>query len=324
MSNDIYVLVEHLRGSVTDISFIMLAAAKDLTAGTGGQIVALLLGHDASDLSADLAANTVWYMDSPELAEFTPDAYQSAVADLIQRNAPRAVLLGHTSIGMDVASTLSARLDLPLVSQCRYMYADKDDLKFLCRICGGKMMAEGMLPGPTALATFVPGEYKPEQGRATHPPEVIDVPPPALVDLRVSLIEYLEPEAGDVDITKEPLLISVGRGIQREDNVEVAEELAATLGGAVSASRPVVDQRWLPTSRLVGKSGKTVKPKLYFALGISGAPEHVEAITDSEVVIAVNTDPSAPIFDIAKYGAVIDIHDLMPLLIEEAQKVREA
>ena len=131
--------------------------------------------------------------------------------------------------------------------------------------------------------------------------------------------QYIEPEAGDVDISKEPILISVGRGVQTEDNIELAEELADALGGVVCASRPVVDQGWLSTTRLVGKSGMQVKPKLYLALGISGAPEHVEAITGSEMIIAINTDPAAPIFDVAQYGAEVDMLDLMETLIEQIE-----
>ena len=123
-----------------------------------------------------------------------------------------------------------------------------------------------------------------------------------------------------MDISKEPILISVGRGVQTEDNIELAEELAEALGGAVCSSRPVVDQGWLPTSRMVGKSGQTVKAKLYLAMGISGAPEHVEAITDSELIVAINTDPTAPIFDVAQYGAQIDMLDLLETLIEQIEE----
>jgi electron transfer flavoprotein alpha subunit len=220
---------------------------------------------------------------------------------------------------MDVASGLSARLGLPLVSQCRGISPDG---KFISQICGGKIMAEGNLPGPTALVTVVPGGYKPEEGRSAEPPKVTPATAPALEGLRVTLAQYIEPEAGDVDISKEPILISVGRGIQTEDNIELAEELAEALGGVVCSSRPVVDQGWLPTSRMVGKSGQTVKPKLYLALGISGAPEHVESITDSELIIAVNTDPAAPIFDVAQYGAEIDMLDLIEVLTEQVEEVK--
>jgi electron transfer flavoprotein alpha subunit len=149
---------------------------------------------------------------------------------------------------------------------------------------------------------------------------VTSVEAPALDGLRVTLAQYVEPEAGDVDISKAPILISVGRGVQTEDNIELVEELAEALGGAVCSSRPVVDQGWLPTSRMVGKSGQTVKPKLYLAMGISGAPEHVEAITDSELIVAINTDPAAPIFDVAQYGAEVDMLDLLETLIEQIEE----
>ena len=136
------------------------------------------------------------------------------------------------------------------------------------------------------------------------------------------LAAYKEPEIADVDISKEAILISVGRGIQTEDNVDLAEELAELMNGTVSASRPVVDQGWLPTSRMVGKSGQIVKPKLYLALGISGAPEHVEGIVDAEMIIAVNTDPAAPIFDVAQYGTEVDALDLLEELIDLVEDVK--
>lgn len=322
MNQDIYIVIEHLRGQVADISYVMLAAARVLAQGTSGDVVAVLLGHNAQGLANDLAANRVLYLNHPMLADFTSDAYQKVLADLISQAVPRAVLFGHTSVGMDVASGISAQLGLPLVSQCYSIRAEGDTLKFVSQICGGKIMAEGDLPGPTVLITVVPGGFKPDQGKSTQSPQVAPVPVPSLEGLRVSLKQYIEPEAGDIDITREPILIAIGRGIQNQDNVELAEELAKALGGVVCASRPVVDQGWLPTTRLVGKSGKTVKPKAYLALGISGAPEHVEGITDSELVIAVNTDPAAPIFDVAKYGAEVDMFDLLPALTEQVKQAK--
>ncbi len=161
---------------------------------------------------------------------------------------------------------------------------------------------------------MVPGGYKAEQGQSTQPAAITQVETPALESLRVILDKYIEPASGDVDIAKEPILVSVGRGIQNKDNIILAEDLAKALGGTVSGSRPVIDQGWLATSRLVGKSGKSVKPKIYLALGISGAPEHVEGITDSDTIIAINTDPAAPIFGVAKYGSEIDLFDLIEVL----------
>ena len=318
MNQDIYVVIEHLRGQAADISYLMLAGARALAQKTGGEVVAVLLGHNAQNLVNNMAANKVLVVDHPALAEFTSDAYQKTLAGLIAEKEPRAVLFASSSIGADVSGVLSARLNLPLISSCQSFSAEGRPIS---QICGGKIMAESDLPATTTLLTMIPGGYKPEEGQSDKAPEIIKMEAPALDDLRVTLKQYIEPEAGDVDISKEPILVSVGRGIQTQDNLELVEELAKALGGAVCASRPVVDQGWMSTSRLVGKSGKTVKPKVYITLGISGAPEHAEAIMGSETIIAINTDPAAPIFDIARYGAVIDMFDLFDVLIA---KVKEA
>jgi electron transfer flavoprotein alpha subunit len=319
MNQDVYVIAEHLQGQVMEITYVMLAAARTFAGKTGGDVVAVLLGHNAQKLADDFAADRVLYLDHPALAEFTPDAYLTTLSDLIANETPRAVLMGHTSVGMDVASGLSVRLELPLVSQCLDVGSANGTQTFISQICGGKIMAEGEIPDKTLLVTMLPGGFKPEAGYSDKPPEItpIEAPPPE--GLRVSLEGYIEPEAGDVDITKEPILIAVGRGLQSEDDMELVEELAEALGGAICASRPIVDLGWLPTSRMVGKSGRTVKPKLYFALGISGAPEHIESMTDSDLIVAVNTDPTAPIFDIAQYGAEVDMLDLLEAMIEELE-----
>jgi electron transfer flavoprotein alpha subunit len=319
MNQDIFVAVEHLRGKVSDISYIMLAAAHDLALSTGGKVVAMLLGHNAQELASNLKADQVLYADHPLLAEFNPEAYQKTLAGIIDEYKPRAVIFGHTSIGMDIVGGISAQLGLPLVSSVRTIEADG---KLISQICGGKIMAECELPEPTALITMVPSGYKPEFGQSPQAPSIISVSVQELDGLRIKLNQYIEPETSDVDISKESLLIAVGRGIQNQDNISLAEELAQAIGGVVCASRPVVDQGWLPTSRLVGKSGSTVKPKVYLAIGISGAPEHVEAITGSDVIIAINTDPAAPIFNIAKYGTTADLFDLVPILTETIRNIK--
>ncbi len=316
MSNDIWVIAEHLRGEVLDITYTMLAAGRELADGLGGQLTAILLGHNAKDLASTFgAADVVRVVDHAELAEFNPDAYLQTLVPLIQGASPRVVIFGHTTIGMDIACGAAYKLSAPIVSSCRTVSVESGQARYEALTCGGKLFGEGLIPEPTCLITLIAGGYKPEQGFVEQTPTIEDVAPPTALDvLRTKLVEYIEPEEGDVDITKEAILISVGRGIQQEENLQAAEELATVLGGAVSASRPVVDWGWLPTSRLVGKSGKSVKPKLYLALGISGAPEHVEGVLEVELMIAVNTDEQAPIFDIATYGAAVDATDLMPVL----------
>ena len=318
MNQDIYTVVEHLQGQVPDISYNMLAAARVLASFTGGEVIAVLLGHNVKGLASNLAADQVLNIDDPILADFTPDAYLRVLAPLIMEKQPRAVLFGNTSIGADLASVLSVRLGLPLTYSCQTI---TDDGQLVSQICGGKIMAESPLSDMTTLITIIPGGYKPDEGQATASPPITQLDSPPLNDLRVTLKQYIEPEAGDVDISKEPILISVGRGISNEDNIELADELAEAIGGVVCASRPVVDLGWLPTSRMVGKSGQKVKPKLYLTMGISGAPEHVEGMVDSEMTIAINNDPTAPIFDYAQYGVEIDLFDLVEVLID---KVNEA
>jgi len=312
MTQDIYVIIEHLQGNILDISYVMLAAAKELSVTTGGNVTAVLLGENCKELSSDLNADTVLYIEHKSLAHFTSDAYQNALTDLIEKENPRVVMFGNTSIGSDIAGVISARLGLPLINSCKKF----ENGKYISQICGGKINVEGDLPEPTALITLLPGGYKLENGKTDKPPEITQHDPPSIDNLRIKFLEYIEPDTSDVDISNEKILVSVGRGIQTEDNIELIEELAQALGGTVCASRPVVDQGWLPSSRMVGKSGKSVKPKIYLAIGISGAPEHVEGITESDTIIAINTDPTAPIFEIADYGSEIDLFDFVEVLTE--------
>ena len=322
MNQDIHVLVEHLRGHVLDITYMMLAAAHTLAQSTGGKVIALLLGHEEDNLSVNLNADHVYCYDHALLAEFTPETYLRVLTQHINNEPPRALLMGHTTIGMDVASVLSARANLPLISQCQKFKAADDRTAFVSQICGGKLMAEGYLTDTTTIITTVPGGYKPEEGQTTTPPPIIEKQLPNLDGLKIQLKKYIEPEISDVDISKEKVLVSVGRGLQNKDDLALIGKLAKSLNGAVSSSRPIVDKGWLQTARLVGKSGKQVKPKLYLAMGISGAPEHVEAITGSEMIIAINTDPNAPIFDKAKYGANVDMMELIPALIEHLEQAK--
>jgi electron transfer flavoprotein alpha subunit len=325
MNQDVFVLIEHVRGKVADISYMMLAQARQITDQSGGQVVALLLGHNVNSLADRLNADRVWQADHPALEEFTWDGYLAVLAEMVKSNPPRLVLFGDTTLGAGLAGGLSARLGMPLVSYCRSLTSNAGSLEFTSQVYGGKLLAQGSIPPETTCVAMIPGVFKTEEGLNGHMVETTPFPIESveaeLIGMRVTLKKYLEPEAGDVDITREPILIGVGRGIQRQDNLELAEELAESLGGVVCGTRPLIDQGWLPVSRLVGKSGKTVKPKLYLALGISGAPEHTEAMSDGELIIAVNTDPKAPIFDLAKYGAEADILDLMPALTE---KIRQA
>lgn len=238
MNQNIYVVIEHLRGQVADISYVMLAAARHVTDATQGQLVAVLLGHNADHLADDLAADRILYFDDPALADFTPDAYKATLINLLRDDNPRAVFMGDTSIGAEVAGGLSIQLNLPLVSHCRQIEAENGSLKFVSQLCGGKIMAEGNLPDETVLVLMVPGAYKVEAGQSTDSPPITACSVPPLEQACVTFKHYIEPTVEDVDISKEAILIAVGRGIQGESNMELAQELAEALGGVVCGLDP--------------------------------------------------------------------------------------
>jgi len=322
MCGEVCVVVETLRGKVTDITFVMLAGGRRLADGLQTKLTALLLGQDVQKYTRELgAADRVVCIEHDCLAEFNPEAYLRVATAVFEQHKPRVVLLGHTATGTDLACGLARRLRAPIVTGCRTFSVDNGTAHYSALICGGKLIATGPLPEPTCLATMMSGGYKADEGRGTRTPAVETLSPPTALDpLRTNFKQYIEPPTGDVDIAKEAILVSVGRGIQNKDNIALAEELATALGGAVSGSRPVIDQEWLPTTRLVGKSGKQVKPKLYLALGISGAPEHAEGMREAELIVAINRDPKAPIYGLAHYGAAVDVLELVPKLTAALRK----
>jgi len=322
MANNILVVAEHFQGNVTDITFELLGKGRELARALSGNLGVALLGHDVAGLVTALgAADVVYTADRAELREFTPDAYAAVLGIAIGQASPRVVLLGSTSVGLDLLNLLSARLELPCVDNCVALNTQDGELVATCQIYGGKLFAEVAVPEATTLIAVVPGSLPRPETAAAVRPEIREIPlPAALPEPRTKFRKLIEPPPGDVDITQSPVLVAVGRGIQNADNLSMAEELAEVLGGAVCASRPVIDQGWLPLTRQVGKSGMTVKPKLYLAFGISGAPEHWEGMKNSELIVAVNTDPNAPIFGGAHYGAVTDALELIPVLTEEARK----
>jgi len=316
MANDIFILAEHLNGKVADITYEMTGKAKQLATAFGGKAIAVLLGSSARSLAESIGADAVVYVDDPALAEFNPEAYSRVLAALIQERHPRLVMLGNTSIGMDLGAGLSVTTGLPFIAYVNGLVAEGETLVATSQIYGGKIQAEAAPDGEAGIVSCLAGAFPAEAGRGSAPIEQIASPVP-LDDLKVKFVKLIQPEGGDVDITQQPILVSIGRGIGGQENIELAQELAEALGCAVSASRPITDAGWLPKTRQVGKSGLTVKPKVYLALGISGAPEHLEGMRGAETIIAINTDPKAPIFDVAHYGATCDLLDLLPALTEK-------
>jgi len=318
--SDVFVISEHLEGEPTDASFELLAIGRAVASETGGEVVAGLVGSGISAIASQLGgADRVLVIDDPLFETFNPDATTQAFVALAEQAGAPVVLVPYTSMGMDVASHLSVVSGTPLVSFCTSVSAG-DGLGATCRLYAGKIEADVEVDGDRAIFAVLAGSASADDGRSGGAAMVESVPNPVDVSgVMASSLGLTMPEGGDVDITTEDVLVVVGRGIESEDNIAEAQSLADALGGAVAASRPIIDQGWLPKTRQVGKSGLTVKPKVYLTLGVSGAPEHVEGMKDAATIIAINTDPQAPIFGVAHYGWVGDLFDILPELIDQAE-----
>jgi electron transfer flavoprotein alpha subunit len=322
MDNNILVFAEHFRGKLSDITFELLSKGRELAAKNGGTLYAVVIGDGIRQLAADLRpADTVLCIEDKRLSEFNPEAYQLVFAELIKKYHPRLTMFGSTSMGIDLAAPLSAMLGIQLVSYCKDLRLEDGKLVAKSQLYGGKMFIDVELTCEHSIVSVLSGSFHAESTPTQNTPQVEDVTIQIPFDtLRMKFERIVEPEAGDIDITKQDVLIAIGRGIQNQDNVAIADELANVLGGAVCASRPVVDQGWLPLTRQVGKSGMNVTPKFYLAAGISGAPEHEEGMKNAGLILAVNTDANAPIFNTAHYGVCGDLLDILPGMIEEIKK----
>jgi electron transfer flavoprotein alpha subunit len=319
MANPILILAEQMRGQLSDITFEMLGAGRKLADALGAPLHAVLLGSEAAPLASRLGmADKVLVVDNPGLNMAPATSVAAALKALMGQSQADLLLIGGTNQSMGVGAVLSARTGLPFVNYCRSVRVEGGAVILTSQLFGGKILTDVNLAKLRGVISIYPGAFQTDAGRSdkTPPVEKVDLPVEAS---KVVFKQYIEPETGDVDITKQNVLVAIGRGIQTQDNVALAEDLAGALSGAVCASRPVIDQGWLPLSRQVGKSGMTVKPRLYLALGISGAPEHWEGMQGSQCIIAVNTDPKAPIFDGAHFGVVGDALEFIPLLTEKVK-----
>ncbi len=313
MSNDVFVITDQLDGKFSDVSFEMVGKAKELASSFGGQAVAVVLGAGAD--ANVFASDATLQLDDPNLAQFNPEAYGKVIEALVKDKSPRLVMFGWTATGMDLAAWLSARLAKPCVAYGRDLCIENNALVVTSQVYGGKMIADVAPEGDLAIVACLAGSFPVEAGQGSTAATAI-VSPISLDGLKTKFMEAIKPAGGDVDITAQAKLVSIGRGIGSKDNVELAEELAQKLGATVSSSRPVVDAGWLPRTRQVGKSGLKVKPKLYLMLGISGAPEHLEGMKSAELIIAINTDKKAPIFNVAHYGATADLFEVAEAMLE--------
>lgn len=314
---NLVVLAEYLRGAVADVTFELLGKARELGNLLGLSVeVVVVSDRQPDDVTGRLGpADRAWLILHPDLGEFQPEGMARALAAFLGERRPRLVLTSTTAFGMDVAAGIGGLLGWPVVAYCSALQVADRTIIATSQVYGGKVLVEVEIPDEPTVIAALPGSFPAPVGPSA--PAAVEIWEPAgLQPARLRLRRWVEPEAADVDITRAEILVVAGRGIKSADNLPLIEELARALGGVVAASRPVVDAGWLPRNRQVGKSGLTVRPRLYLGLGVSGAPEHLEGMKDSQFIVAINTDRKAPIFDVAHYGVVGDIFEVVPALIE--------
>ncbi|AFK18029.1 electron transfer flavoprotein subunit alpha/FixB family protein [Haloferax mediterranei ATCC 33500] len=314
--SDVLAITEHRRGELRDVSFELVTAGADLVGDTGGDLHLAVIGGDTDGFAEELSLDGVDTIHTvTEGDEFNHDVYVQAVTELYEELDPTYVLIGNTVNGLDYAPAVAEGLDLPLVTDAVGLQND-GTLEVTREMYASKVESTIEVNADRAVVTIRPGEWDATEAAGEPAVEVFDF---TLDESRVRsrVTGFEEVGSGDVDISEADVLVSVGRGIEEEENIELVQDLADALDATLSSSRPIVDNGWLPKDRQVGQSGKVVTPKVYLAVGISGAVQHVAGMKGAENIIAINTDPDAPIFDIADYGIVGDLFDVVPELIEQ-------
>ena len=325
MSNGILVFIEHKSGTLNKTSLEAIAAGQKLGGETGQSVTAVVLGSGAQSLAHDIAGYDlakVVYVDHPQLAEYTPDAYAAAMEQAVRAADPQYVVMSHTYLVRDFGPKLAARFGKGMISDCIRMNIEPGKVRFTRRIFLGKLDADVVSDSESpVLVTFQSGAFRPDQA-VKGSGAAIEEMPVDVGDVRMKPEAPFQEVKQAVDLSKADVIVAVGRGIKNKDNIALAEKLAEVLGGDLAASRPICDAEWLPIDRQIGSSGQTVAPKLYIALGISGAIQHLVGMKNSQTIVAINKDPEAPIFDIADYGIVGDLFEALPVLTEEIRRLK--
>jgi electron transfer flavoprotein alpha subunit len=328
MSDSVLVFAEQQGGKITRPTWEALAAGQRVAEDIRGSAAAVVLGDQAAPLAGELAAADlaeVVTLESPALAEYTPDGYAAALAQLIRARQPRYVVFSHTYQVRDFAPKLAAALGTGFISDCLGYRNEEGRLIFVRQVFQGKFNADVEFAGdPPHLASFQAGSFREDSVRrgASAAPVTVMAAAVATGQVRSRPGERFREAKQAVDLTQAEVIVAVGRGIKAPENLELARKLAEALGGEIGASRPICDSGWLPMDRQIGSSGQTVAPKLYVALGISGAIQHQVGMKGARTVLAVNKDREAPIFEVASYGVVGDLFEVVPPLIEEIRKVK--
>jgi electron transfer flavoprotein alpha subunit len=323
---ELFVLAEHRQGELRDVTFEMLTKGRELSQKINVDLTAVLLGHDVKEFAKKLAdhAKRVLIVDDTKLENFNAEAYQRVLSYLISERKPSLTLIGHTAFGVDLAPSLATELNVPLATDCIDLDFEGEKLVVIRQMYGGKVNVKASLRmSESYIATLRPGTFEAQKIKSLGG-DVVEIASPLSEEIKYKrFIEYVPPPSGGVDITAADVLVSIGRGIRDANNIPMVKELADALGGDLACSRPIADKGWLPKDRQVGTSGKTVKPKLYIAIGISGVFQHVIGMKNSDLIIAINKDPKAPIFRIADYGVVADLSEVLPLLKSKVYELKK-
>ncbi|WP_049984301.1 electron transfer flavoprotein subunit alpha/FixB family protein [Halorubrum sp. BV1] len=314
MTEDALVVAEHRRGELRDVSYEAITAGRELADARGGDCHVAVVAGDVDAFAEDLDREGVDAIHVvPNGEEFDHTVYQAAVRQLAERIDAGSIVIPNSVNGLDYAPALAEDLGVPIATDAIGVAYD-DGLTLTREMYGSKVETTVDVAGDRFVVTIRGGEWPPAEGVGDATVETAEVDLP---ESGARVTGFEEVGSGDVDIADADVLVSVGRGIGEEENLEVVEALADALGATLSASRPIVDNGWLPKNRQVGQSGKVVTPDVYVAVGISGAVQHVAGMKGADTIIAINTDPTAPIFDIADYGIVGDLFDVVPALVDE-------
>jgi len=321
---ELFVLVEHRQGELRDATLELLTGASEIAGKMDGKVTAVLLGSGTDAIADQIKtrADKILQIEDEKLKDFNAEAYQKVLVSLINEHKPYITLIPQTGFGVDLAPSLAVELDLPLTTDCYQIDYDGGKLSAWRQIYGGKVNARiGFVESDSYLVTIRGASYADEDLGKTA--EVTKVDSPLSEDITYrKFVEYVEAAVGDVDITQADIVVGIGRGVKEKENLPAMQELADAIGGVLACSRPVVDAGWLDKDRQVGSSGKTIKPKLYIALGISGAFQHTAGMKAAETVIAINKDANAPIFGVADYGIVDDLFKVVPVLSEKIKELK--
>ena len=323
---DVYVFIEQRDGKIQNVAFELLGEARALADKLGEEVVAILLGHDVKGLADECfayGADKVIVVDSPELKDYTTEPYAQAIHHIVEEKKPSIVLFGATTIGRDLGPRLSARVGTGLTADCTGLeISDDRDLMMTRPAFGGNLMATIVCKEHRPqMSTVRPGVMRMRERDDARKGKVEEMTVKFNPEkFRVRVVETVKESKNLVDITEAKVLVSGGRGVANSEGFDKLRDLASEIGGEVSSSRAMVDAGVMSHDRQVGQTGKTVRPDVYFALGISGAIQHLAGMEESEMIIAINKDKYAPIFSIADLGIVGDVHKIVPLLTERLKK----